>query len=120
MDLSDTTIFEHLQKNSKTFGLTLIEPLYTELTNALVGGTYDAAAIYERTKENVELRIPLELTLYPMLEKWLELIVPGESRFRGIVIRYPLAFCFFRNLKVFEMGFSEGQNGRCFWLTCLE
>ena len=93
-DLSDTTILEHLEKNPKSFGLTTIEPLFGELDNAFTSGTEDGAVVYERTKENVELRIPMELTLYPMQEKGLELIVPGESRFGGIVVRYPLAFLF--------------------------
>ena len=97
-DLSDTTILEHLMNNPKAFGLTTIEPLYTELTNAFVSGTADGAVVYERTKENIELRIPMELTLYPMQEQGLELIVPGESRIGGIVVRYPLAFLFFTGI----------------------
>ena len=97
-DLSDTTILEHLENNPKAFGFTLIEPLFTELTDSFVGGTEDGAVVYERTKENIELRIPMELTLYPMQEEGLELIVPGESRFGGIVVRYPLAFLFFTGI----------------------
>ena len=48
-----------------------------------------------KPRENIELRIPMELTLYPMQEKGLELIMPGESRMGGVVVRYPLAFLFF-------------------------
>ena len=67
-------------KHPKAFGLTTIEPLYAELTNAFVSGTADGAVVNERTKENIELRIPMRptlyLTLYPMQEQGLELIVP--------------------------------------------
>ena len=48
-DLSDTTILEHLMKNPKSFGLTTIEPLYVELTNAFTSGTVDEAVVYEKT-----------------------------------------------------------------------
>ena len=85
-------------KNPKSFGLTTIEPLYVELTNAFTSGTVDEAVVYEKTRENIELRIPMELTLDPMQEKGLELIVPGESRIGGIVVRYPLAFLFFTGI----------------------
>jgi hypothetical protein len=97
-DLSDTTILEYLTNNPKAFGLTTVEPMYGELDNIFVGGTADGAVVYEKTKENIELRIPMELNLYPMQEKGLELIVPGESRFGGVVVRYPLAFLFFTGI----------------------
>jgi hypothetical protein len=96
--LSDKTILEHLTDNPKAFGLTTIEPLFSELDNAFMGGTASGAVLYEKTKENIELRIPMELALYPMQEKGLELIVPGESRIGGIVVRYPLAFLFFTGI----------------------
>ncbi len=97
-DQSDTTILQHILDNPKGFGLTTIEPMYTELTHAFTGGTEDGAVIYEKSRENIELRIPMELMLYPMQEKGLELIVPGESRIGGVVVRYPLAFLFFTGI----------------------
>ena len=97
-DLSDKTILDHLLDNPRAFGLTTVEPLYSELENAFTSGTEDGAVVYEKSKENIELRIPMELTLYPMQEKGLELIVPGESRIGGIVVRYPLAFLFFTGI----------------------
>jgi hypothetical protein len=54
--------------------------------------------VYEKTKENIELCSPMELTLYPRQERGLELIVPGELRFGGVVMRYPLAFLFFTGI----------------------
>ncbi|MFZ1984531.1 MAG: hypothetical protein WAU91_08955 [Desulfatitalea sp.] len=78
-DLSNTTILEYLLKNNNAFGLTTVEPMYGEMDNAFVGGA-------------------MELNLYPMQEKGLELIVPGESRFGGVVVRYPLAFLFFTGI----------------------
>ena len=39
--------------------------------------------VYERTKENVELRIPMELTLYPMQEKGLDLLFPASKLSEG-------------------------------------
>ena len=97
-DQSDTTILEHILANPKSYGLTTVEPLYTELTNAFTGGTEDGAVIYEKNRENIELRIPMELQVYPMQEHGLEMIVPGESRIGGVVVRYPLAFLFFTGI----------------------
>ena len=97
-DLSDTTILDHILNNPKSFGLSTIEPLYTELTSAFTGGTEDGAVCYEKSRENFELRIPMELQTYPMQERGLELIVPGESRIGGVVVRYPLAFLFFTGI----------------------
>jgi len=97
-DQSDTTILEYILGNPKAFGLTTVEPMYMELTNAFTSGTEDGAVCYERSRENIELRIPMELTTYPMQEKGLELIVPGESRIGGVVVRYPLAMLFFTGI----------------------
>jgi hypothetical protein len=97
-DQSDTTILEYILENPKAFGLTTVEPMYTELTGAFTAGTEDGAVCYERSRENLELRIPLELTTYPMQEKGLELIVPGESRIGGVVVRYPLACLFYTGI----------------------
>ena len=58
----------------------------------------DGMVVYEKNRENFELRIPMELTVYPMQERGLEMIVPGESRIGGVVVRYPLAFLFFTGI----------------------
>jgi len=97
-DASDTTILDHVLKNPKAYGLSAIEPMYTELTGAFTSGTEDGAVCYEKNRENLELRIPMELITYPMQERGLELIVPGESRIGGVVVRYPLAFLFFTGI----------------------
>lgn len=96
--INETTILEYILKNPKAFGITRVEPLYTELTLAFTGGTEDGAVLYEKTRENFELRIPMELQLLPMQEKGLEMLVPGESRIGGVVVRYPLAFLFFTGI----------------------
>lgn len=95
---SDTTILEYVLKNKDAYGLDTIEPMYTELDNAFTSGTEDGAVVYERNRENLELRIPMELQTYPMQERGLELIVPGESRIGGVVVRYPLAILFFTGI----------------------
>ncbi len=95
---SDMTILEFITKPGNSFGLTTVEPMYTELDNAFVSGTKDGAVCYERSKENLELRIPMELQVYPMQEKGLEFQVPGESRIGGVVIRYPLSCLFFTGI----------------------
>ncbi|BBO74406.1 hypothetical protein DSCW_18230 [Desulfosarcina widdelii] len=95
---SDVTILEFILSKSDKFGLKTIEPMYGELDNAFVSGTKDGAVIYEKSRENFELRIPMELTVYPAQEKGLEMIVPGESRIGGVVVRYPLAFLFFTGI----------------------
>jgi hypothetical protein len=85
---------EFIMKEKNSFGISTVEPMYTELDNAFVGGTADGAVFYEKNRENFELRIPMELQVYPMQERGLELLVPGESRIGGVVVRYPLAFLF--------------------------
>jgi hypothetical protein len=95
---SDVTILEFIMKEKSAFGLSTVEPMYGELDNAFTGGTEDGAVFYEKSKENLELRIPLELQVYPMQERGLELIVPGESRIGGVVVRYPLALLFFTGI----------------------
>ena len=97
-ELSDTTILDHILNNPKSFGLSTVEPLYTELTGTFTSGTEDGAVCYEKSRENIELRIPMELQTYPMQERGLELIVPGESRIGGVVVRYPLACLFFTGI----------------------
>jgi hypothetical protein len=97
-DLSDTTILDHILNNPKSFGLSTIEPLYTELTQAFNSNRDDGAVCYEKNRENIELRIPMELQTYPVQERGLELIVPGESRIGGVVVRYPLALLFFTGI----------------------
>lgn len=91
---SDTTILEFIIKEKNSFGLEAVEPMYGELDNAFTSGTEDGAVFYEKSRENLELRIPMELQTYPMQERGLELIVPGESRIGGVVVRYPLAILF--------------------------
>ncbi len=95
---SDITILEFIMKEKNSFGISAVEPMYTELTNAFTGGTEDGAVFYEKNRENFELRIPMELQVYPMQERGLELLVPGESRIGGVVVRYPLAFLFFTGI----------------------
>jgi hypothetical protein len=95
---SDITILEFIMKEKNSFGLQTVEPMYGELDSAFTSGTEDGAVIYEKAKENLELRIPMELQVYPMQEKGLELIVPGESRIGGVVVRYPLAILFFTGI----------------------
>jgi hypothetical protein len=89
---SDTTVLQFVLNNPEAFGITKIDSLSTELTNAFTGGTEDGAILYERTSENLELRIPLEMQLLPVEVKGFEFIINGESRIGGVVVRYPLAF----------------------------
>lgn len=96
--LTDVTILDFISKPGNSFGLKQVKPLYTELENAFVSGTKDGMVLYEKTPENLELRIPMELMLYPMQEKGLELEIPGESRIGGVVVRYPLACLFFTGI----------------------
>ncbi len=97
-DNSDKTILEFLLSKSDKYGIKTIEPMYGELDNAFVSGTKDGMVLYEKSRENFELRVPMELTIYPAQEKGLEMIVPGESRIGGVVVRYPLAFLFFTGI----------------------
>lgn len=95
---SDTTVLEFVKKKGNAFGLTTVDWLSTELSNAFTEGTEDGALCYERTNENIELRIPMELQLLPVQARNLEFIIPGESRIGGVVIRYPLAFLTFTGI----------------------
>jgi hypothetical protein len=91
---SDMTILEFITKPGNAFGLTTIDWLSTELTNAFVGGTKDGMVLYENDEEVLQNRIPLEMITHPIQEKNLEYIVPVEARNGGVVIRYPLACLF--------------------------
>lgn len=95
---SDTTILEFLTKPGNSFGLTEIAWLPDELDLAFTGGTEDGAICYEKSAENMELRIPMELQMLPVQHKGLEFIIPGESRIGGVVIRYPLSQLFFTGI----------------------
>ena len=95
---SDVTVLQFILNNPEAFGITKIDSLSTELTNAFTGGTEDGAICYERTAENLELRIPLEMQLLPVEIKGYEFIINGESRIGGVVVRYPLAFLTFTGI----------------------
>lgn len=95
---SDTTVLQFILNNPEAFGITKIDSLSTELTNAFTSGTEDGALCYERTAENLELRIPLEMQLLPVQIRGFEFIIPGESRIGGVVVRYPLAMLTFTGI----------------------
>lgn len=94
---TQVTILQWILNNS-ALGLTTIDWLPTELDNAFVSGTKDGAICYERSSEILEQRIPMELDMLPVQEKGLELIIPGESRHGGVVVRYPLGMLFFTGI----------------------
>ncbi len=94
---SDMTILEYITKPGNSYGLTTVDVLY-ELETAFTSSTEDGALCYERSPEVLEQRIPLELQFLPVQTRGLELIVPGESRHGGVVIRYPLAMLFFTGI----------------------
>lgn len=91
---SDTTVLEFITKPGNTFGLTTVEWLANELTNAFVSGTQDGAVFYEKSSEVLEQRIPLEMVTHPVQEKNLVMKIPVEARNGGVVVRYPLACLF--------------------------
>ena len=95
---SDTTILEFITKPGNSFGLKEVSWLSDELDLAFTGGTEDGTICYEKSPENMELRIPMELELLPVQQKGLEFIIPGESRIGGVVVRYPLSQLFFTGI----------------------
>ncbi len=95
---SDVTILDFILSKPQSFGISTVEPMFGELDLAFVSGAEDGMVLYEHSRENFELRIPMELNIYPAQEKGLEMIVPGESRIGGVVVRYPLAFLFFTGI----------------------
>ena len=73
--------------------------MYTELDNAFTSGTEDGAVVYEKSRENLELRIPDGAADIPHAGAR-----PGVDRTRRIthrrrvVVRYPLAILFFTGI----------------------
>ncbi len=95
---SDMTVLEYLTKPGNSFGLKTITWLPFELTSRFTNGTEDGMVLYKMDKAVLTLRIPMEFRLYPAQAKGLGFYIPGESRFGGVVVRYPLACLFFTGI----------------------
>ena len=94
---SDKTILAFLRDSDNGFGLKTIEAIPVELAGTFPGSK-DGAFLYAKDPEVLELRIPLELIMHPVQPKGLEFEIPGESRFGGLVVRYPIATLFFTEI----------------------
>lgn len=92
-DNADKTILDFI-KSTSAFGLTTIDWVSEELDEAFTGSS-DGAIYYERNPEVLVQKIPLEMQVLPIQERGLEFVVPIESRYGGVTIRYPLA-CYFQ------------------------
>lgn len=95
---SDTTVLEFVTKPGNSYNIKEVISMPYELDNRFVNGTKDGAVVYEKLPRNIEQRIPMELIMYPMQAKNLEFESIGETRLGGVVIRYPLAFCFYTGI----------------------
>ncbi len=94
---TDTTILQFISSPSNRFGLTSIDWI-NELLLAFTSGTEDGAIFYELSPSVVQQRIPMERILHPMQARNLEFIIPVEARNGGVVVRYPLAALFMRDV----------------------
>jgi hypothetical protein len=90
---TNVTVLNYIMDNEKIFGIKDIIGLPVELDT--VGyGTTPMAVYYEKDPENMEIRIPLEMTMLPIQYRDLEFVVPIEARNGGVVVRYPLSTYF--------------------------
>lgn len=89
---SDTTILQYLAQNSPYLNSpedvipvnecsAADNPLYSN----------DLMVAYDRDPEKLTMEIPVELEWLPVQERNLEFIIPGRSRFGGIIVYYPLS-----------------------------
>lgn len=88
---SDLTILEYITKPGNSFGLTQVTWLPTEL-NGKFSGASNGMIAYEKSSENFEQIIPLEMQMLPAQDQNLEFLIPVEAKHGGTVVRYPLAF----------------------------
>lgn len=86
---SDTTILAFLQQVHPGVEFKQV----VELDGAGASGA-DRMYAMENSRENWQLEIPMMIKQYPPQPTGLEMIVPVESRFAGVIIEYPLAFAF--------------------------
>ncbi|MGN6701465.1 MAG: DUF2184 domain-containing protein [Burkholderiaceae bacterium] len=87
---SDTTILEFFLKNQPF--ITSVKPVL-EMVGAGAGGT-DRMFVGEINAENLQMEIPMMFQQHAPQVRGLEYVVPCESRFGGVIVRYPLAFAF--------------------------
>ena len=96
--INTTTTQTVLQFLKSVYPNVTFDVLETELDSAFTGGTEDGLFAYEKDADVLEQRIPLELTLLPIEARGLELMICGEARNGGVVVRYPLAMTFFTGI----------------------
>jgi hypothetical protein len=92
-DLSDTTILEYFMKNNP-FVQRVVPVL--ELNEALDG--LDTMVVLENNSDNFEMEIPMLFKQHVPQVRGLETVVSCESRFGGVIVRYPLAFAFAKGI----------------------
>ena len=87
-DSSDITVLEYVKKACPGVGFYPI----VECKGA-GSGSSDVMIAMENSPENWQLEAPMVTKQYPPQLKGLEYVIPVESRYAGVIIEYPLAFC---------------------------
>jgi hypothetical protein len=84
---TDTTVLAFLQANNP--GVTFKAVIELDAFN----GGLDRMVAGEFSIDNLQLELPMAFRQYSPQQSGLEFVIPAESRFGGVIVEYPLAFC---------------------------
>lgn len=89
---SDTTILMYLVQNSPYLN-SVSDIIPVNECSAAQNPEYaaDVMVAYDRNPDKLTMEVPVELEWLPVQEKNLEFVVPGRSRFGGVIVYYPLS-----------------------------